>query len=80
MQNRFKMGALAAALFLGGLGAGRALAAQEHMVATLALLGKAEQRLLQATPDKGGHRAKALTLIQQAQAEVRAGMKFDRRN
>jgi hypothetical protein len=80
MNKQGKMAILGAALFLGGIGAGRALAAQEHMAATLALLGKAEQRLQLATPDKGGHRAKALSLIQQAQAEVRAGMRFDRRN
>jgi hypothetical protein len=53
---------------------------QGHMQATLASLQQAQENLSKADHDKGGHRAKALDLIKQAQAEVQAGMDFDRAN
>jgi hypothetical protein len=53
---------------------------QPNMQAALAALQQAHRELEQATPDKGGHRAKAIELVQQAIAEVQKGMAFDRRN
>ena len=48
------------------LGTGSARADQPHMEAALATLRTAEQQLKDATPDKGGHRAKAISLVKQA--------------
>jgi hypothetical protein len=54
------------------------LADQPHMQAALQSLGSAQSQLRQATHDKGGHRARAAKLVEQAMAEVRAGIEFDR--
>jgi hypothetical protein len=64
-------------LFAGGILCGQALAKQAHMQAALQALNTAENQLQQATTDKGGHRKKALELVQLAKAEVKAGMAFD---
>ena len=64
-------GALAGCLCIG-----YALSAQPHMDASIGLLQSARTELAQATPNKGGHREKALGLIDQAIAEVRAGIAF----
>ena len=68
-------------------GAGLALVAgpvaaepQPHMTAALAALRNAENQLLSATHDKGGHRVRALGLVRQAMAEVNRGIAFDNRN
>ena len=37
-----------------------------------------ERHLQEAARDYGGHRVKAMELIQQAQAELRAGLEWDR--
>lgn len=58
------------------LGIGYAVGAQPHMEATIALLQNARGELNAATPNKGGHRERALALIDQATAEVRAGITF----
>jgi hypothetical protein len=50
---------------------------QPHMETALDHLQQAEFQLQKAQHDKGGHRAKALLLVQRAKAEVQAGMKFD---
>jgi hypothetical protein len=42
----------------------------------LTLLQSARAELAQATPNKGGHRERALGLIDQAISEVRAGIAF----
>ena len=52
------------------------LAYQGNMERALSALGAAMQSLQAATPNKGGHRERALGLIDQAIAEVRAGMAF----
>ena len=46
------------------------------MPATIALLQKARTELAAATPTKGGHRERALVLVDQAIAEVREGISF----
>ena len=58
------------------LGIGYAIGAQPHMEATIGLLQNARTELAAATPNKGGHRERALALIAQATAEVRAGIDF----
>jgi len=64
----------------GGLFAGYSLANQPHMNSALDHLQMAENELQAADNDKGGHRQKALDLTRRAMAQVREGMKFDRRN
>ena len=54
-----------------------ALDAQPHMKSALSTLESAKRQLEKATHDKGGHRAKALGYVNQAIAEVKAGIKFD---
>ena len=58
------------------MGIGYAIGAQPHMAETVTLLQSARAELAAATPNKGGHRERALGLIDQAIAEVRAGMAF----
>ena len=50
---------------------------QGHMTAALATLKTAKNQLQAATADKGGHRAKAIDLVNQAITEVQAGIAFD---
>jgi hypothetical protein len=71
----------ARALLLGtaiaaSMGIGYAIGAQPHMAETITLLQSARAELVKATPNKGGHRERGLGLIDQAIAEVRAGMAF----
>jgi hypothetical protein len=63
---------------VSSLGIGYALGAQPHMDAALALLQNARTELNQAEPNKGGHREKAIGLVDQAIGEVRAGIAFAR--
>jgi hypothetical protein len=46
------------------------------MTATIDLLQQARAELTRALPNKGGHREKALGLIEQAIGQVRAGIAF----
>jgi hypothetical protein len=58
------------------MGIGYAIGAQPHMTETVTLLQSARAELSAATPNKGGHRERALGLIDQAIGEVRAGIAF----
>jgi len=58
------------------LGIGYAVGAQPHMEATVALLQNARGELAAATPNKGGHRERALALIDGAIEQVREGITF----
>jgi hypothetical protein len=58
------------------LGIGYALGAQPHMQETIGLLQSARAELAAATPNKGGHRERALGLIDQAIEQVRQGIAF----
>jgi hypothetical protein len=58
------------------LGIGYALGAQPHMDAALGLLQNARAELNAAEPNKGGHRERAIALVDQAIGEVRAGIAF----
>jgi hypothetical protein len=58
------------------MGIGYAVGAQPHMAESIALLQSGRAELAAATPNKGGHRERALGLIDQAIGEVRAGIAF----
>ena len=60
--------------------AGRASADQPHMQAALEHLRAAKVELEAATPDKGGHRRKAIALTNDAIAQVERGIAYDRRH
>ena len=49
---------------------------QGNMERALAALGAALQSLQAATPNKGGHRERAMRLIEHAMGEVQAGIDF----
>lgn len=81
-MNRWKIlaVALAAALVavLGSAALDSASAIrQPQMQAALQKLRAARRHLEQATPDKGGHRGKAMDLVGQAIGEVEAGIAYD---
>ena len=67
---------LIVALFVVTFIAGRVTADQPHMRAALSSLQVAQSELQQAIPDKGGHRVRALELVNQAIVEVQAGIEF----
>lgn len=51
---------------------------QPNMTAARGDLNKAEGSLRKATADKGGHREKALNLIERAITEINRGIEYDR--
>ena len=53
---------------------------QPFMRAARADLLTAKDQLQRATPDKGGHRVNAISLVNQAIARVNAGIAYDRRH
>jgi len=50
---------------------------QPHMREAMEALRSAEHHLGQATGDKGGHRVRAIQLVNQAEAEVQRGIQWD---
>jgi len=60
--------------------AGYSVASQPQMQSALSHLEAAERDLQQATHDKGGHRDRALDLVQRAEKQVREGMKYDNKH
>jgi hypothetical protein len=74
---------LAAAL-IGVVGTGNIESAQAEqqpqMIRALGDLRQAKNALEKATHDKGGHRAKALALTNQAIDEVQKGIAFDEKH
>lgn len=69
--RRFVVSGLALALvFTAGVVTG----AQPHMVNALGALQTAKSELQAAKANKGGHRLKAIDLVNQAISEVQAGM------
>jgi hypothetical protein len=77
MKTRISLAVLALMIFaVAGLAAGD----QPFMRAARADLMTAKSELQKAIPDKGGHRVQAIQLVNQAIAEVNAGMAFDRRH
>jgi len=53
---------------------------QPHMEAALAALEQAKASLQKATADKGGHRVKAMKAVDDAIAQVKAGIEFAKKN
>lgn len=51
--------------------------AQPHMRAALGSLKVAKDQLERATPDKGGHRVKALALTKEAIEQTEKGIAYD---
>ncbi|SDI28388.1 MULTISPECIES: hypothetical protein [Bradyrhizobium] len=76
MTTSFARKALLGTAIAASMGIGYAIGAQPHMAETVGLLQSARAELAAATPNKGGHRERALGMIDQAIAEVRAGMAF----
>ena len=72
--------ALTAAMLLSGMTGsiltGTAMAEQGNMIAARQSLHAAYNYLQQATPDKGGHRVNAMSLVQQAIREVNMGINY----
>lgn len=67
---------LAAGALLGGTCV--AVAEQVHMQNALRALENARAQLQEAVADKGGHRERAIGLVDQAIAETRAGIAYAR--
>ena len=63
-------------LVVSSLGVGYALGAQPRMEAALALLQNARDELEAAVPNKGGHRERAIELVDRAIGQVREGIVF----
>lgn len=78
-SSRIRSIALAALLVAAFVG-GRVWADQPHMQAALAHLRNARAELDRALADKGGHRVKALSLVNDAIAEIERGIEYDRRH
>lgn len=76
--SRRSLLAAASGAVAAGLLAGRAVADQPHMQAALDHLREAREQLEKASPDKGGHRAKALDFTRRAIVQVEEGIRFDR--
>jgi hypothetical protein len=55
---------------------GRGAVAQPNMTAAIQNLREAQMNLEKASQNKGGHRERALQLVQQAIAEVEAGIQY----
>ncbi|HXT61788.1 MAG TPA: hypothetical protein VN696_02010 [Pyrinomonadaceae bacterium] len=77
MKARISLAVLALLVFTA---AGIAGGDQPFMRAARADLMTAKSELQKAIPDKGGHRVKAISLVNQAIAQVNAGMAFDRQH
>jgi hypothetical protein len=67
---------LLGAAIAASMGIGYAIGAQPHMNESIAFLQSARGELQASTPNKGGHRERAMGLIDQAIGEVRAGIAF----
>lgn len=70
----------ATALLLGAVTIASAVPDQPFMRAAHSDLKTAKRELQRATANKGGHRAKAISLVNQAINQVNAGIAYDRRH
>lgn len=80
-MNFWKLSTLALVVALGcviGRGVINSASAepQPHMKVALNQLEQAKASLVQATADKGGHRAKAIELTEEAISQVKAGIDY----
>jgi hypothetical protein len=71
---RPRMLVITCVVVIGAFGMGYAIAAQPHMQAALSALQTAKAELEAAIADKGGHRVKAIALVNDAITEVHAGI------
>jgi len=78
LKKRAWILAVSLALVTGFIAGNLTAGPQPNMTAALALLGQAKSKLQNATADKGGHRVKAIALINQAISEVEAGIAADK--
>jgi hypothetical protein len=79
-RSRIVVAFLLCAVLVSAFFLGRASADQPHMQAALEHLRMAKGELEKADADKGGHRARALRLVDDAIAQVEKGINFDRRH
>jgi len=77
-MRRFITSLIITAVMVGCFIAGRATAGQPHMQAALSSLQVARTELQAASPDKGGHRTKALDLVARAINQVQLGINYAR--
>jgi hypothetical protein len=77
-RNRIVVACLLCVVLLSGFIMGRASADQPHMQAALDHLRAARAELDKAEADKGGHRLKAISLVNDAISQVEKGVGFDR--
>jgi hypothetical protein len=79
MHNKV-IGVLSTLLLLAGMGLfaqNREMARHEpHMSAALGHLQQAKEELQRATPNKGGHRERAMELVNQAMQQVQDGERY----
>jgi hypothetical protein len=79
MRNRI-IGVLSTLLLLAGMGLfaqNREMARREpHMSAALGHLQQAKEELQRAAPNKGGHRERAMELVNQAIQQVQEGEQY----
>ncbi len=68
-----------AAMLIIGFTVSICAADEPHMKAALGRLQEAKEQLEKAVPDKGGHREKAIELINAAIKQVKQGMEFGER-
>ena len=80
MRRSVIRGLLLVLVLAVGFIAGQLSAAQPHMQAALTHLRQARTSLNRATADKGGHRERALDLVNQAIDQVEKGIAYDRRH
>jgi hypothetical protein len=83
MRGHMKLRSILTMLFLTavlvtGFVAGRAHAAQPHMNSAVRHLRSAHSELEAATADKGGHREKAMHIIDRAISETEEGISYAR--
>jgi hypothetical protein len=81
-MNLWKVSTVTLAIALGLVVGGSAVRSaqaepQPHMRAALTALETAKVQLEKATPDKGGHRVKAIELTNAAMTEVKLGIEYD---
>ena len=72
MSGRWRFGLVMVAAFTAGGLAMTAVAEEPHLAQALSALSDANDALAQTTDNKGGHPKRAMALIAQAEAEIRA--------
>ena len=79
MKSRILAVILVTGLIIGGTAGISAAVDQPHMRVALEHLREAREQLERAAPNKGGHREKAIELINHAIEQVERGIEFGER-